>query len=412
MEFEDFYLKNGIRVVLMPRPGVVSHISLTILAGSRFEEEGEEGLAHFIEHGLFKGTQKRKAFHVLNRLDSVGGELNAYTTKEEISIQASFLNEYMERALEILSDISFNSTFSPKEMEKEKEIVLDEILSYKDSPVESIFDDFEEKIFGQHPLAHPILGYEKTVKSFDQNHIQDYISKNFVAEGVSLVVIGEYKKKLLQKWLEKHFAELPLSKRINEPSSVSWEYQPFTEILPRSQFQTHTILGAPAFGIHDPDRVTVALLNNWLGGPTLNSRLSLNVREKYGYTYNIESNYMPFLDHGIMNIYFGTDKKHTKKTMKAVMRELHQLRTKKMGSNQLNMAKVQLKGNMALTQESGMALASTLGKNALTDKKIETIEEIHKKIDAITAEDILRVSEIIFNPERMSTLTFEQKESD
>lgn len=407
MEFEEIFLKNGIRVILLPKPGVVSHVALTFLAGSRFEEPGEEGLAHFIEHGLFKGTQKRKAFHVLNRLDSVGGELNAYTTKEEISLQASFLNDYMGRALEILSDIAFHSTFVPKEMEKEKDVVLDEIQSYKDSPVDSIFDDFEDKVFERHPLSHPILGYEKTVKSFTQEMIQNYIRKNFVAEGVSLVIVGQYKRKLVQRWLDKYFSELELQKRSEELQFPTWTYEPFKEAEQKSRYQTHTMIGAPAYSYQEEKRFAAALLNNWLGGPTLNSRLSLNVREKFGYTYNIESNFTPFIDQGLINIYFGTDQKHTRKTLKAVLKELKKLRTQKMGINQLNMAKAQLKGNMALAQESGMAMAASLGKSALVHQRIQTIPELHHKIDGITAEELQEVANEILDEDRLSILSFE-----
>lgn len=411
MEFEELYLKNGIRVILLPRPGVITHAALTILAGSRYEKESEQGLAHFIEHGLFKGTQKRKAFHVLNRLDSVGGELNAYTTKEEISVHASFMNEYLGRALEILSDIAFQSTFQPKEMEKEKEIIIDEIQSYKDSPVDSIFDEFEDLVFKNHPLGHPILGTEKTVRSFTNEDIQNYIKRNFVAEGVSLVIVGQYKRKILKRWLDKYFESLVLNKREEDLISTELVYEPKKHEFSKSQYQTHTIIGVPAYNYKSEKRVAAALLNNWLGGPTLNSRLSLNVREKYGYTYNIESNFNPFMDTGLFSIYFGTDQKHSRKTLRVVLKELTKLTENKMGVNQLNMAKVQLKGNMALGQESSMALANSLGKSALIEDRIETIAEIHKRIDQITASDILEVANELFKENELSILKYTQSES-
>ena len=354
MEFQTFTLSNGIRVIHKQDTTTnVSHCGLIINVGSRDEDEHEQGVAHYIEHSFFKGTQKRKAFHILSRLAAVGGELNAYTTKEETCIYASFLKEHYERSVELISDIVFNSTYPAKEIEKEKAVIIDEIDSYLDSPSEQIFDDFEDLVFANHSLGKNILGTKESVQSFKQQHIKDFIKKNYATDKMVFSSIGN------TAYYEKH-----------------------------------------------KNKGTLYLLNNLLGGPEMNTRLNLSIREKYGYTYNLESNYQPYSDTGIFSIYMGTDSKYLNKTISLVEKELKKLRETKLGIRQLKEAKQQLIGYATLAEEGKCNKMLSVGKTLLNFNKIEDMDSIYKKLNAITAEQILEVANQIFEPSKLSYLVY------
>ena len=286
MEFEQHQLPNGIRIIHQHSNSAVAHCGLIINAGSRDEKNKQQGLAHFIEHVIFKGTKKRKAFHILSRMEDVGGELNAFTTKEDTCIYSSFMPKYYDRALELLQDIAFNSTFPAKELEKEKAVIIDEINSYKDNPSEQIFDDFEEQLFGKHPIGKNILGTPKLVNSFNKASIKEFVASNYHSQQMVICSTGNIPFAQLIKWIEKYFRHLPNSNKESKRRSFN-TYKATHKIQKHNGFQTHCMIGNIAFAANHPKKTAMVLLNNILGGPGMNSRLNLGIREKYGFTYQI-----------------------------------------------------------------------------------------------------------------------------
>ena len=405
---EIFQLSNGIRVVYLHAAAQVAHMGVTILGGSRFENPEEEGLAHFLEHCIFKGTNKRKAFHVLSRLDSVGGELNAYTSKEEICIYASFTKNHIKRASELLADITLNSSFPVKEINKEKEIILDEINSYLDSPSEKIFDDFEANLFKGHALGNNILGTQESVKSFTRKNLLNYVSRFFTSDKIVISFVGDVPRKQLEKILEADFIACK-QKTIETPSNDYYGNTKFKIKTKESNFQVHSLIGGLAPSYIDDSRRSMTLLTNILGGPALNSRLNLSIREKYGYSYNIEASYSTFMDTGYWSVYFGTDKKYLKKSIELVYKELKLLREKKLGTLQLNASKEQLKGHLALGLDSNSGLMLGLGKSLLLFNQIDTIQEIYESIDKLTSIELLEVANQYFTEDNISELIIDSE---
>lgn len=401
-----FTLSNGIRVVYLHAPAHVAHLGITVLGGSRYEKPGEDGLAHFLEHCIFKGTTKRKAFHVLSRLDSVGGELNAYTAKEEICVYASFTKEHIRRASELLADITLHSNFPLKEIQKEKEIILDEINSYLDSPSDKIFDDFEAHLFKGHALGNNILGTKERVQSFTQEHLIDYLGRFFTAENMVISFVGDISIKRLEKILEEDFKACKKGTSLQAIDSFE-SLQPFRIRSKEANYQVHGIVGGIAPSYKDEARRGMTLLTNILGGPALNSRLTLSIREKYGYSYNVEANYTSYADTGFWSVYLGTDQKYIDKSVALIYKELKLLRTKKMGSLQLNRSKEQLKGHLALGLDSNSGLMLGLGKSLLLFNQIDTIEEIYDGIDRLTASELLEIANTYFSEENCSELIFD-----
>ncbi|NNE56102.1 MAG: insulinase family protein, partial [Flavobacteriales bacterium] len=340
-EFYTYTLPNGIRGIHKRTNRPVSHCGIAINAGSRDELDHEQGLAHFIEHCIFKGTKKRKTFHILSRLDAVGGEINAYTTKEETWVYASFLNHHFERAVELLADITFQSTFPEKEIQKEKDVIIDEINSYLDSPGEMIFDEFEHMVFAGHPLGRSILGTEPSVKSFGRENIFDMMDRRYRMDQIVFSSVGNMSLKEAKFLANKHLGSFASATTTSKRQAFS-DYIPKSEELVKDTFQVHYIIGGQAYGSSHPNKLGLVLLNNYLGGPAMNSRLNLMIREKYGFTYNIESHYSPYSETGLMQVYLGTDKKFFERSRKLVLKELQALRDKRMGPTQLHNAKQQL----------------------------------------------------------------------
>ena len=401
-------LSNGIRLVYLHAVSPVAHLGVTVLAGSRYEQNNEEGLAHFLEHCIFKGTEKRRSFHILSRLDSVGGEINAYTTKEEICVYASFVKNHLNRSAELLADIAINSNFPEKEIEKEKEIILDEFNSYLDNPSEKIFDDFEKLMFPNHPLGNNILGTPDTVQAFGRKELKSYVERFFFAENTVISFVGDIPVDSLVKSLEKYFSSMPRGKKIAEPEGFS-DYKVFRKRGKEANYQAHVVLGGMAPGHSDEMRRGMTLLINVLGGPALNSRLILSVREKYGYSYNIDASYTPYTDLGYWSIYFGTDQKYVDKTLKVVYRELKKMRDVALTPKQLQQAKEQLKGHIALSLDNNSGLMQGLGKSLLLFNQIDTIQEIYSSIDRLTTEELKHIAETYFQPELISELVFDVK---
>jgi len=398
-------LNNGIRLVHYRTPGLVAHCGIIINVGSRNETEEEHGIAHFIEHMLFKGTGKRKAFHILSRLEDVGGELNAYTTKEETGIHASFLMEDYERAIELISDITFNSVFPEKEIEKEKDVVIEEINSYLDNPSELIFDDFEELIFANQPIGRNILGTPESVKSYSKKKISDFISNNYDTNEMVFCSVGNISDEKILRLFNTHFADIITNNTKPRPEK-SWKYKPSILTKKMDTFQNHCIIGNLAYDVRDERRMGMFLLNNILGGQGLNSRLNLSLREKNGLAYNVESSYNPYCDTGIFSLYFGTDSQYLNKSISIAKAEMKKLMTTKLGAIQLSKAKNQIKGYLARGYENHENLMLSLGKSLLTFNKIESIELIYRKIDNIKPEELLYTANEIFDPEKLSTLIY------
>lgn len=407
MEFQTYTLKNGIRLIHKQVQSPVAHCGLIINTGSRDEEEKEHGITHLIEHLIFKGTSKRKAFHILSRMEDIGGELNAYTSKEETCIYTTFFNNYYDRAFELIRDIVFNSVFPPKEIIKEKEVVIDEINSYKDSPFEQIFDDFEELIFKGNPIARNILGTEKSLKKLSRNNILDFQKKHYTTDQMVVSSVGNFSFNKIKKYFEKYFTDVPTKgstiKRLAYNAGI---YKRSEQKISKGTHQSHSILGAPAFSFNDDRRLTLHLLNNYIGGPTLNSKLNMILREKKGFAYNVESNYTSYSDTGIISIYFGTDKKDLNKSISLTLKELKKLCNMPLGVTQLAKAKKQLIGQVAISAENNENQMLSIGKSLLVYNKVDSLETIAKKIEAITSEEIMDVSNTIFNQDNISALTF------
>ena len=408
MEFEIFTLSNGIQVIHQQKSGDAAHFGLFVNVGSRDESEKETGLAHMLEHCMFKGTDNRKAFHILNRLDNIGGELNAYTTKEETSIHSSFLKQYYQRAIELTFDIAFNPTFPEKEITREKLIILDEFYAYKENPSDQIFEDFDQIVFPNHSLGRSILGEPKHIKKAKRDQLTQFHSDYYHPENMVLSSVGDITTTQLQKWLEKYLPEKELSGKTVSRTAPS-EYTPIKKLVKKQVHQAHIIIGNQAYAYSHPQKRSLILLNNILGGPSLNNRLNLNISEKHGFAYHLESNYTGFSDSGEFSIYMGTDHKQLDKSVDLIYKELDKLKDKKLGTVQLNQAKQQIKGQIALGHESGLNIMMALGKSLLTYGKVDLMTDIYNQIDQITASDLQNVANEIFDSSQLSSLIYVPK---
>lgn len=398
-------LANGIRIIHKSVDSDVAHCGIIINTGTRDEDEKEHGIAHFTEHMLFKGTKKRKAFHVLSRMEDVGGEIDAYTTKEETCISASFLHEFYERAIELMNDVVFNSTFPKKEMDKEREVIIDEINSYKDSPADMIFDEFEDLIYPGHSLGRNILGTKKLLEKYTDDDIIKFISKKYNTDEMVFCSIGNIKFEKLLKYCEKYFGSNPQNKR-------NFKRIPFTgnvsieRTLKKHTHQAHCILGTYAYSFSNPKRLPLFLISNMLAGPGMNSRLNMVLREKRGLSYNIESSYIPYEDTGNFNIYFGVDKDNLNYSIELIFKELNSLKIKQLGPIQMNKIKKQLIGQISIGNEINSNMLLSMGKTYLIYDQIETLKETIKEIESVNATQILEVANEIFDRDNFSTLIY------
>lgn len=408
MEYNLYELENGIRIVHKPISGKIAHCGFIINTGSRDELLAENGIAHFIEHTIFKGTSKRKAYHILNRIDSVGGEINAYTTKEKTCVYASFVADYFERATELLSDILINSTYPEKEIEKEKDVIIDEIHSYQDTPFEQIYDDFEELVFNNHSLGMNILGTEESVNKINRNSILNFIDRNYATNQMVFSIIGDFSEKKI-KHISKKYLE-PIQQKIKTLVRKDFtEYKPFNKSIEKDNYQSHCVLGNIAYGSNDKKKPGFILLNNILGGPAMNSKLNMSIREKHGYAYSIESSYTSYTNTGIFSIYLGTEQKNLNKSIDLTLKELKNLRDISFSDIQLHRAKVQLLGQIALSEENNANIMLGIGKSLLNYGKVDSLEEVYKKINKITSNELLEIANEVFNESQLSTLIYQSK---
>lgn len=408
MSYQYQQLGNGIRVIHRYEKGNVSHLGLIVNTGTRDESEKEAGMAHFIEHMVFKGTKKRSAWHVLSRIENVGGEMNAFTTKEETCLHASFLSPYYENCIELFCDVTFHSIFPEKEINKEKDVVMDEINSYNDNPAELIYDDFESLVFNTHPLGHNILGSLETVEQFSRPDIFRFIHKNYGTDQMVLSSVGNIDFAKLMRYAEKYFGQVPKAEKVKTRIPFN-KYTPETRQSEKDSYLTHLVVGNLAYARNHPKKAAMVLLNNLLGGPAMNTRLNLAIREKYGIGYTIESAYQPYTDTGVFAIYMGIDKKQLEKSIFLVKKELKKLRENELGEIQLHRLKRQTIGQLAISSESRMNEMLGIAKSHLFRPKVRSIEEIIAEIEKVSASELLEIANEIFDENKMSTLIFKGK---
>lgn len=405
MSYQYHELSNGIRLVHKQQRGGVAHLGVIIHVGSRDESPDQQGMAHFIEHLIFKGTQKRNNVQVLSRLENVGADLNAFTTKEDTSIYASIQRRYYSRAAELLADIVFHSVFPEKEIEKEKAVVMDEISSYKDNPAEWIHDEFDELVFKGHPLGRNILGTKEKLKRYTRADVLRFRDTNYIPSRVVITSVAAFHLSKAIAVAEKYFS-VPASGHVPDIRQSFSGYSPVSVTRKYSRHQAHVVIGNIACHAHDERRYAMALLNNMLGGPAMNSRLNVALREKNGIAYNLESNYQPFSDTGLFSIYCGTDENLMDKAIELIHKELEKFRTVSLSSIGLHTAKRQLKGQLAISIESHQNEMLAMGKNMLVYGKIDPMEEIYRKIDGISSLSLLDMANEVFDVTRLSSLIF------
>lgn len=396
MEFYTYTLPNGIRCIHKRVKSAVAYCAMTINTGSRDELDSEYGMAHFTEHTLFKGTERRKAYHINCRLENLGGELNAFTTKEETVVHATTLKGDFPKAAELISDILFRSTFPQHEVEKEREIVIDEINSYKDSPSERIYDDFEDMLFSGSALGHNILGRKNSVNRFGSDNIKAFVGRTYNTDQMVFSSIGNFSPKSFERIVNRYFADIKASAR-SFGRVAPTELASFDKTLNRSTHQAHCMLGSRAYSISDPKRTTLSLLINILGGPSANSLLNTSIREKNGLSYNIEAGYTPFSDSGIAAIYFGTDKDKTERCIELVQKQLQAIKDNSLTARQLSMAKKQFIGQLSISMEGNEGYMLGAGKSFLVYNAVDSLDVIYKKILSISREEIREVANEIFS---------------
>ncbi len=403
--YQTHILKNGLKIIHQQAVSRAAWCGLIIGVGSRDEREGEEGIAHFIEHVIFKGTERRKAFHILSRIEDVGGELNAYTTKEDTCIYASFLKEDYERALELFADIVFHSVFPAKEIEKEKEVVIDEINSYKDSPGELIYDDFEELIYDGYAIGRNILGNEAAVKGLTREDLLRFVRRNYHPGRMVVSSVGDIPFDRLVRLVERYFGEVEGEEEplVRVKPEV---YVPRRKVVERETYQNHCVLGSVAYDYMQDKRLALSLLVNILGGTGMNSRLYLNIRERYGLAYNIEAAYTPYSDTGIFTVYFGCDAEDLERCLQLCRREMETLCRQPLGRMQLLKAKRQMTGQMMIAAENYENMMLSIGKSFLVYGKVDETETVCAEVEGVTPELLQEVAQEIFAEEWQSVLIY------
>jgi len=383
----------------------IAHVGIMLDIGSRDEDSTQKGITHFWEHMAFKGTHKRKSFHIINRLESLGGELNAYTTKEKICFYASILDIHIEKAVELLIDIVFNSAFPEKQIEKERQVILEEMSMYQDTPEDAIMDEFDEIIFHEHPLGGNILGTEQSVKSISKANFIQFIKAHINFEKIVFSSLGNISSKKIDRLINKHLAPLKAQLGIQKRPIFNG-YKAHHQSKNREISQVHHLMGLPTYSLHDPKRIPFYLLTNILGGPAMNSRLNLSLREKHGFVYGVEAQFLSYTDIGLFSIGFATDPTNFKRSKALVLKEIKKLRNQTLSEGQLHAAKGQLKGQMAMSEENNNAMMLMMAKSLLDLNKIPSLDEVFKKIDLITALELREIAEEALQVDQMSSLTF------
>ncbi|RZL30298.1 MAG: insulinase family protein [Pedobacter sp.] len=405
MEYKVHTLPNGIRLLHVPSASTISHACIIINTGSRDEPEGKAGLAHFIEHLIFKRTEKRSTNQILNRLESVGADLNAYTTKEYTCVHASFLNPYLDRTLDLFNDIIFHSTFPEEEMDKEKSVILDEIASYLDQPEEAINDDFEDMLFAGNALGNNILGTTESVSNFTREDVINFRKANYRTNEIVIAVLGDYSFNSFVKKGTKHFNDVeensPSLNRI-KPSVLN----PTSTNIYKPIMQSHCIIGTQTYSTHHKNKAGLMLLNNYFGGNGMSSVLNLQIREKYGIAYTIESNFSPISDTGIFSIYFGTDKEKHNKALSLIFKEMKKLQDNPLNELQLQKAKNKFIGQIALSEENRIGLIISMAKSLIDHNKIDSLTQVFERINKVSTTEMAEIVAEVLSPEQLNIFTF------
>ena len=406
MEYTTYTLPNGLRMIHMPAQSPVAYCGYAVNAGARDEEPQEHGLAHFVEHMIFKGTEHHKANYILNRIESVGGESNAYTTKEETFVYSIFMKEHFLRAFDLLTDLVFYSSFPEIEIEKEKDVILDEISSYEDSPSELIFDDFENLLYKEHALGHNILGEEETLERFSTTTGKSFMNHYYTPGNMVFFSMGDIPFNKIVKWAESLFSTLPAhsspqKRKVPTLSSAS------SLTMSKETHQAHVMIGSHAFSMFDEKRIPMFLLNNIIGGPGMNNRLNVSLREHNGLVYSVESNITSYTDTGLFSIYFGTDPKNKEKAIRLVHREIEKLHETKLTEKQLTAAKKQALGQLGVSIDNREGLFLNMGKSFLHYNFFASMEEVFNQINDITAEGILDIAQTVLAPDKLFMLSYD-----
>ena len=431
MKYNTYTLDNGLRIIHLPSDSKVVYCGYQINAGTRNEEPGEEGLAHFCEHVTFKGTERRKAWHILNCLESVGGDLNAYTNKEGTVYYSAILKEHIARAVDLLTDIVFHSVYPQAEIDKEVEVICDEIESYNDSPAELIYDEFENIIFKGSPLGHNILGTAEQVRSFKTEDALRFTRKLYRPDNAIFFAYGDIDFKKLVRLLKKSF--LSEERRVkseettfgdrresqfNSPEAqaqfniqhstfnTQHSFEGQTIVMQKNTHQAHVMIGTRAYDVNDSRRMPLYLLNNMLGGPGMNAKLNLALREHNGLVYTVESTMVAYGDTGIWSIYFGCDEHDVKRCLRLVRKELDKFMQKPLSDAQLKAAKKQIKGQIGVACDNRENFALDFGKSFLHYGWEKNVDRLYEQVDEITAEQIQAVAQELFDKDRLTTLIF------
>ena len=421
MKYNTYTLDNGLRIIHLPSDSKVVYCGYQINAGTRNEEPGEEGLAHFCEHVTFKGTERRKAWHILNCLESVGGDLNAYTNKEGTVYYSAILKEHIARAVDLLTDIVFHSVYPQAEIDKEVEVICDEIESYNDSPAELIYDEFENIIFKGSQLGHNILGTAEQVRSFKTEDALRFTRKLYRPDNAIFFAYGDIDFKKLVRLLKKSFLSEERrvkSEKFNSPEAqaqfniqhstfnTQHSFEGQTIVMQKNTHQAHVMIGTRAYDVNDSRRMPLYLLNNMLGGPGMNAKLNLALREHNGLVYTVESTMVAYGDTGVWSIYFGCDEHDVKRCLRLVRKELDKFMLKPLSEAQLKAAKKQIKGQIGVACDNRENFALDFGKSFLHYGWEKNVDRLYEQVDEITAEQIQAVAQELFDKDRLTTLIF------
>lgn len=410
MKYNTTTLANGLRIIHRPSASPVVYCGYGIDAGTRDELPGEEGMAHFCEHSTFKGTARRSALQVINCLEGVGGDLNAFTTKEDTVYYAAILRDHFARAVDLLTDIVFASEYPQAELTKEIEVICDEIESYNDSPAELIYDEFENLIFSGHPLGHNILGRPERLRGYGSCDARRFTARHYRTDNAVFFVYGDVDFGRIVTLVRKATADLAdraqVSSAAPAPPHPLPAYTPRELRIERGTHQSHVIIGNRAYSAHDDRRMPLYLLNNILGGPGMNARLNLSLRERNGLVYTVDSTMISYSDTGMWCVYFGCDPHDVARCRRLVGRQLDRVMQRPLTPSQLTAAKKQLKGQLAIASDNRESFALDLAKGYLHYGRERHLDRLFEQIDALTAQQIQDTAQDIFAPDRLTTLVY------
>jgi predicted Zn-dependent peptidase len=398
-----FSLPNGIRVVYQQVYNTrIVHCGVVLDVGSRDENESTQGITHFWEHMAFKGTRKRKAYHILNSLDSVGGELNAFTDKEKVVFYASVRDHHFARALDVLSDITFASIFPASQIEKERGVILEEMSMYFDNPDDTLQDEFEALIYRNHPMGMNILGRPETIRSFHRSDFLQFYKGHIDTSRIVLSCIGDLPIALVERKVLTYFSVKPTHRKVSRKKSVT--YRPQHKVMFRPVKQARCAIGRTAYSVHHHKRIPFYMVVNMLGGPGMNSRLSLALREKYGYVYSIDAQYISYTDTGMFAVFFGTEPTQLDRCIALVRKELDRFCDRQLTPRQLKAAKEQLMGQMAMAEENNLSLMIMMGRSLLDLGRIPSLEEMFDIIQQIDSSLVKDIAHEMFAEKELSYL--------